>query len=104
MVNMSSVQMLKDDALVQAEVERQLQEYQDVSLTEFTDSPISHKFGRYRVGVAKVQTNWSHDFCTVPVGTKQPVYDDMSNEQWVQGTLLSILEESTAEIRNQMLV
>ena len=31
-----SIQMLKEDARVQAEVERHLQEYQDISRTEFT--------------------------------------------------------------------
>ena len=101
-----SVQMLKEDARVQAEVERRLQEYQDISQTEFTGRPTSQKSGRYRVGVTKVkvQTNWPHNFCTVPVDTKQPVYDDMSNEQCVQGMLLYILEVSNVEIKNQMLI
>ena len=103
---MPSVQMLKDDARVQEEVDRRLQEYQDMSRTEFTGRLTSRKSGRYRVGVTKVkvQTNWPHDFCTVPVGTKQPVYDDMSNEQWVQGMIACILEESDNKIRNQMLI
>ena len=83
-----------------------MQEYQDISRTEFTGRFTSRKSGRYRVGVTKVkvQTNWPHDFCTVPVGTKQPVCDDMSNEQWVQGMLLCILEEGDNTIKNQMLI
>ena len=101
-----SIQTLKEDARAQAEVERRLQEYQDISRTEFAGRLTSRKSGRYRVGVTKVkvQTNWPHDFCTVPVGTKQPVYDDMSNEQWVQGMLVCILEESDNTTRNQMLI
>ena len=83
-----------------------MQEYQDISRTEFTGRFTSRKSGRYRVGVTKVkvQTNWPHDFCTVPVGTKQPVCDDMSNEQWVQGMLLCILKEGDNTIKNQMLI
>ena len=40
---------------------------------------------------------------TVPSGSKQPLYDDMSNEQWVQGMLLCILEESSVENKDYML-
>ena len=101
---MPSIQTLKEDTRVQAEVEKHLQEYQDISRTKFAGRLTSRKSGRYRVGVTKVkvQTNWPHDFCTVPVGTKQPVYDDMSNEHWVQGMLLCILEESDNTIGNQI--
>ena len=101
-----SIQTLKEDAHIQAVVERRLQEYQDISRTEFAGRLTSCKSGHYRVGVTKVkvQTNWPHNFCTVPVGTKQPVYDEMSNEQSVQGMLLCILEESDNTIRNQMLI
>ena len=54
-----SIQTLKEDAHVQAEVERRLQEYQDISRTEFARRLTSRKSGRYRVGVTKVkvQTN-----------------------------------------------
>ena len=56
---MPSIQMLKEDARVQAEVERHLQEYQDISRMEFTGRLTSSKSGHYRVGVTKVkfQTN-----------------------------------------------
>ena len=50
-----SIQTLKEDARVQAEVERRLQEYQDISRTEFTGRLTSRKSGHYRVGVTKVK-------------------------------------------------
>ena len=78
---LSSIQTLKVDAHVQAEVERRLQEYEALYRTEFTGRLTSRKSGHYRVAVTKVkvQTNWPYDICTVPVGTKQPVYHDMSS-------------------------
>ena len=53
------------------------------------------KSGRYRAGTTKIRTqvNWPDDFCSVPVGSKQPTYDELSNDQWVQGFLFCILEE-----------
>ena len=36
-------------------------------------------------------------------GSKQPTYDDLPNEQWVQGVLLYILEEPDVSRREKML-
>ena len=41
--------------------------------------------------------------CTVQPGSKQPTYDDLTQEQWVQGVLLCILEESEVVKRDKML-
>ena len=47
--------------------------------------------------------NWPQDLCTDPSGSKHPFYDDMSNEQWVQGMILCILEENSVENKDYML-
>ena len=41
--------------------------------------------------------------CTVQPGSKQPTYDDLTQEQWVQGILLCILEEPEIAKRDKML-
>ena len=63
------------------------QEYSDTSHKNHAGKPTTHK------SVLKSQS----------AGNKQPLYDEMTNEQWVQGMLLCILEETNAEIRSQML-
>ena len=63
------------------------------------------KSGRFRAGVAKIKVHvhWPQDMCTVQPGSKQPTYDDLTQEQWVQGVLLCIPEESEAAKRDKML-
>ena len=36
-------------------------------------------------------------------GSKQPTFDDLSNEQWVQGFLFCILDEKDSKIRENIL-
>ena len=82
-----SLDEVKTDMRVQAEVEKRMQQYQNASHTDYSGRPTSTlKSGRYRAGVTKITVpiNWPQDLCTVPSGSKQPLYDDMSNEQWVQ--------------------
>ena len=101
-----SLDEVKTDMRVQAEVEKRMQQYQNASRYDYSGRPTSTlKSGRYRAGVTKIKVpiNWPQDLCTVPSGSKQPLYDDMSNEQWVQGMLLCILEESSVENKNHML-
>ena len=93
-----SLDEVKTDMWVQAEVEKRMQQYQNASRTDYSGRPTSTlKLGRYRAGVTKIKVpiNWPQHLCTVPLGSKQPLYDDMSNEQWVQGIPLCILEESS---------
>ena len=102
-----SLDEVKTDMRVQAEVEKRMQQYQNASHTDYSGRPTSTlKLGRYRAGVTKfkVPINWPQDLCTVPSGSKQPLYNDMSNEQWVQGMLLCILEESSVENKDYMLL
>ena len=97
---------LKSDSRIQAEVERRLQDYQQTSRTETAGKPVqSLKSGRYRAGVAKIHKhiNWPQDFCSVASGNKQPTYDELTNEQWMQGFLFCILEEGNSKIRENML-
>ena len=139
-----SLDEVKTDMKVQAEVEKRMQQYQNASRTDYSGRPTSTlKSGRYRAGAVftkglsqvlglswlyfytklkpktwlrpfvntapgvtkiKVPINWPQDLCTVPSGSKQPLYDDMSNEQWVQGMLLCILEKSSVENKDYMFV
>ena len=47
--------------------------------------------------------NWPQDFCAIQFGSKQPTYDDLSNEQWVQGFLFCILDKKDNSVRENML-
>ena len=100
-----SIQILKEDARIQAEVEQRIQGYSDTSHNDHAVRPTTHKSGRFRAGISrvKVTVSWPQDFYGVPAGSKQPLYDEMTNEQWVQGMLFCIMEETNAEIRSQML-
>ena len=103
---MPSFEALKTDSRIQAEVARRLHEYQNASRVDGSGKPLATlKSGRYRAGVAKIKTqvNWPQDFCSVPVGSKQSTYDELSNDQWVQGFLLCMLEEKDQKLRESML-
>ena len=98
--------MKKSDSRIQAKVERHLQEYQQTSRTETAGKPVqSLKSGRYRAGVAKIckHINWPQDFCSVASASKQPTYDELTNEQWMQGFLFCVLDEENHKIRENML-
>ena len=89
-----SFEDLKSDLRIQAEVECCLQDYQQTSRTETAGKPVqSLKSGRFRAGVAKIRKhiNWPQDFCSAALGSKQPTYDALTNEQWMQGFLFLYL-------------
>ena len=82
---------------------KRLHEYQDAS--RIGGKPTSLKSGRIRAGVSKIKihVNWPQDMCTVQPDSKQPTYDELTQEQWVQGVLLCILEEPETVKRDKML-
>ena len=45
-------------------------------------------------GVHKVKkvVNWPQDYCTVASGGRQPTYDDLNVNQWVQGIIQCAVE------------
>ena len=100
-----SFEVLKSDSRIQLEVARRLDEYQNASRVEIGKPTTVLKSGRYRAGVSKVKVhvNWPQDFCSVPGNAKQPTYDELSCEQWVQGFLYCILEEKDENKREHML-
>ena len=103
---MPSFEALKTDSHIQAEVAKHLHEYQNASSTDGIGKPLATlKSGRYQAGVTKIRTqvNWPQDFCSVPIGSKQPPSDELSNHQWVQGFLFCKLEEKDQNIRESML-
>ena len=63
------------------------------------------KSGRFRPGVYKVKNvvNWPQDYCTVVSRGRQPTYDDLNVNQWVQGIIQCAVEESNDVIRQNML-
>ena len=100
-----SFEVLRSDSKIQAEVAKRLNDYQNVSRGEIGKPTSSLKSGRFRAGVAKVKShvNWPQDFCVIQIGSKQPTYDELTNEQWVQGFLYCVLEEKDNDIRDNML-
>ena len=101
-----SFEELKSNSKIQAEVDRRLQEYHNASRSEFSGKPNTVlKSGRFRTGVARVKNQicWPQDFCTV-IGTKQPTYDEMNLEQWVQGFMYCILDQTDNKIRENMML
>ena len=100
-----SFQVLKSDFKIQAEVARQLNEYQNTSRGDIDKPASSSKSGHFRTGVAKIKShvNWPQDFCVIQFGSKQPTYDKLISEQWVQGFLFCILDEKDNSIRKNML-
>ena len=98
---------LKGDSRIQAEVDKRLQAYQNASRAEFSGkSSTVIKSGRFRAGVAKIKNpiSWPQDYCAVNVGNKQPTYDEMSLEQWVQGMIFCILEQNDEKSKENMLM
>ena len=101
-----SFEELKSDSKVQAEVDKRLREYQNISSGDNQGKPnTALKSGRFRSGVSKVKVpiSWPQDYCSVLVGQKQPTYDELSLEQWFQGLLYCILEQDSNTIRENML-
>ena len=79
-------------------------EYQNTSRGEIGKPASSLKSGQFRAGVAKIKShvNWAQDFCAIQFGSKEPTFDDLSNEQWVQG-FFCILDEKDSKIRENIL-
>ena len=95
-----SFHKLKGDSKIQAEVDKRLQVYHNASRTDFTGkSNTAIKSGHFKAGIAKIKNPISspQDFCAVNVGNKQPTYDEMSLEQWVQGMLFCVLEQTDSK-------
>ena len=102
-----SFEELKTNSKIQAEVDRRLQEYQNASRSELFGKPNTVlNSGRFRTGVAHVKNQicWPQDFCTVVIGTKQPTYDETNLEQWVQGFMYCILDQTDNKIRENVML
>ena len=95
--HLPSFEELRSDGKIQAELQKRLHHYDNMSRTEIKGRPFDAqlKSGRYRMGVHKVRkvVNWPQDFCRVPGAQKQPTYDDLSVYQWSQGFVQCVLEE-----------
>ena len=58
-----SIQTLREDARIQAEVEQRMQEYSDTSRNDHAGRPNTHKSGRFRADIShvKVPVSWPRD-------------------------------------------
>ena len=103
--SLPSLEHLKHDSRVQAEVDKRLRHYEDMARDEDTGTSIRLKSGRYRLGDQKVKKHihWPHEFCAVGDNLKMPTYADINVYQWVQGFARCILEESDPLVRTYML-
>ena len=103
--SLPSLEHLKRDNRVQAEVEKRLRHYEDLARDEDTGTSNKLKSGRYRMGDQQVKKHvyWPHEFFAVGDNLKMPAYDDINVFQWVQGVSRCILEESDPQIRTYML-
>ena len=85
---------------------RSRKQFENASCADYSGRPTSTlKSGRYMAGVTNITVliNRPKDVCAVLVGNKEPLYDDMSNEQWVQSMILYTLEETSVESKDYML-
>ena len=103
--SLPSLQYLKHDSRVQAEVDRRLRQYEDMAREEDSGTSNKLKSGRYRLGDQKVKkhVHWPHEFCAVGDNLKMPTYEDINVYQWVQGFSRCALEESDPQVRTHML-
>ena len=85
--NLPSVDFLKTDSDIQAEVDRRLRHYDDFNREENTGTSSKLKSGRYRLGDQQVKhlVHWPHEYCSVGDNFKMPTYEDLNIFQWVQG-------------------
>ena len=102
---MPSMDYLRTDSEVQAEVDRRLRAYEDVSREDNPGASGKLKSGRYRLGDQRVKklVHWPHEFCAVGDNLKMPSYEDINIFQWVQGFSRCILEEEEPQNRAHML-
>ena len=101
-----SFEELRSDSHIQADVQKQLHTYDNVSRLDVKGrSTDVYKSGRFRAGIHKVRhvIPWPQDYCTTVSGYKQPTYDDLNVFQWSQGFVYCVLEESHRKTRENML-
>ena len=100
-----SVDFLKSDSEVQAEVDRRLWHYEDFNREDTTGTSTKLKSGRYRLGDQRVKhlVHWPHEYCAVGDNFKMPTYEDLNIFQWVQGFSRCIIEEQNQQTHLHML-
>ena len=105
--HLPSFEELRSDGKIQAELQKRLHHYDNMSRTEVKGRQFDAqlKSGRYRTGIHKVRkvVNWPQDYCTVPGAQKQPTYDELSVYQWSQGFVQCILEEQSSKVKENMM-
>ena len=100
--SLPSLDHLKHNSRMQADVDRWLRHYEDMVRDEDTGTL---KSGRYRLGDRKVKkhVHWPHKFCVVGDNLKMPTCEDINMYEWVQGFSRCILEENDTQVRTHML-
>ena len=100
-----SVDFLKSDSDIQAEVDRRLRHFEDFNRDDTAGTSSKLKSGRYRLGDQRVKhlVHWPHEFCSVGDNFKMPTYEELNILQWVQGFSRCILEERDHQTKQHML-
>ena len=103
--NPPSLEFLRNDSDIQAQVDKRLRHYDQVNREEATGTSTNLKSGRYRLGDQRVKRHvlWPHEFCAVGENLKMPSYEEINIYQWVQGFARCVLEEKDPAIRSHML-
>ena len=87
-------------------MQRKLHVYDQLSRIDLKGKNSEYiKSGRYRPGYQRVKKiiMWPQHQCTVVGGSRQPTYDNLSVYQWAQGYIQGVLEESSGNIKENML-
>ena len=100
-----SIDYLKGDSEIQAEVDKRLRHYENFNREDTSGTSNKLKSGRYRLGDQRVKhlVHWPHEYCSVGDNFKMPTYEDLNVYQWVQGFSRCIIEEADPEVRLHML-
>ena len=96
LVDTTSLQALRQDAYIQAQVETRIQELAQMSKA---GNIKSQRGGKVDVMV-KHRVKWPHEYILTGINKERINYDQLSVTQWVAGFGRTIREESDAEMQN----
>ena len=100
-VDTASLEALRQDALIQAQVDNRLHELAQLSKSG-NDKVKSQRGGKVEV-LVKHRVKWPHEFVLSGLNKERITYDQLNVTQWVAGFGRTIREESDADMQKHML-
>ena len=97
-----NIQALRQDALVQAQVEQRLLEITQLSRAG-TDSRVKSQCGGKIEVLVKNRVKWPHEYVLSGPNKERIGYDQLTVTQWVAGFGRTIKEESDAQLKEHMI-